>query len=127
MKEKELMEWLRQGIPDLTKSPNETDGYDCISEDFKLYIELKSRNKHYDTLILEKQKFDSLTRVAKMKGLTAWYINYTPEGIWAFLLDSSNQFAWEDKWLPATTEFGGSNKKMKLVTFLDVKNGIQIK
>jgi len=106
MKEKELFEWLKEKhFPDLEHSPQVYDGFDCVTIKFGMFIELKSRNTHYDTLLLEKKKFDFLVTKAKELGLTAWYVNYTPSGVWSFKLDDENDFVWEDKWLPVTTEF----------------------
>ena len=128
MKEKELFEWLKEKhFPDLEHSPQVYDGFDCVTIKFGMFIELKSRNTHYDTLLLEKKKFDFLVTKAKELGLTAWYVNYTPSGIWSFKLDDENDFVWEDKWLPITTEFTNKSKIMKPVTFLPLSMGIQIK
>ena len=128
MKEKELFEWLKEKhFPDLEHSPQVYDGFDCVTKKFGMFIELKSRNTHYDTLLLEKKKFDFLVTKAKELELTAWYVNYTPSGIWSFKLDDENDFVWEDKWLPVTTEFANKSKIMKPVTFLPLSMGIQIK
>ncbi len=54
MKEQELFDWLKAGhYSDLEKSSKEYDGFDCTSGHYKMFIELKSRNTHYDTLLLE--------------------------------------------------------------------------
>jgi hypothetical protein len=128
MKERELFEWLKEKhFPDLEHSPQVYDGFDCVTKKFGMFIELKSRNTHYDTLLLEKKKFDFLVTKAKELGLTAWYVNYTPSGVWSFKLDDENDFVWEDKWLPVTTEFTNKSKIMKQVTFLPLSMGIQIK
>ena len=128
MKERELFEWLKEKhFPDLEHSPQVYDGFDCVTKKYGMFIELKSRNTHYDTLLLEKKKFDFLVTKAKELGLTAWYVNYTPSGVWSFKLDDENDFVWEDKWLPVTTEFTNKNKIMKPVTFLPLSMGIQIK
>jgi hypothetical protein len=56
MREPELFEWLRDNFyPDLAKSESEFDGFDCQSDEHKLFIELKSRKTHYDELLIEKQ------------------------------------------------------------------------
>ena len=119
-------------MPDLEHSPNEFDGFDCVTDEFKMFIELKSRNTHYDTLLLEKKKYDKkdlnfLNRKADELGLKAWYINSTPEGVWSFLLSGIEDFVWEEKWLPVTTEFANKSKLMKEVTFLPTSAGYKIK
>jgi len=127
MKEQELFEWLKQyHFPDLEHSPNSYDGFDCLSDDYRMFIELKSRNTHYDTLLLEKKKYDYLIDNAKELGYYAWYINYTPDGVWGFPLSSMTDLKWEDKWLPVTTEFANKEKITKSVTFLSVKDGHKI-
>lgn len=128
MKEQELFSWLKDNLfADLEKSPDTYDGFDCQSTEHSLFIELKSRNTHYDTLLLEKKKFDFLVSKAYDLGLKAWYINSTPEGVWSFPLTDSDELVWEEKWLPVTTEFANKSKTMKTVTFLSLDKGYKIK
>lgn len=128
MKEQQLFEWLKsEHYPDLERSPHQCDGFDCMTATYKLFIELKSRNKHYDTLLLEKKKYDYLIEEAAKLEYTPYYINYTPEGIWYWNLNDLSGIVWEEKWLPVTTEFQNQNKKMKLVTFLHTEQGIKVK
>lgn len=128
MKEQELFLWLKTStLLDLEHSPNEYDGFDCITKKFKMFIELKSRNTHYDSLLLERKKYDFLTKTADELGLKAWYINSTPEGVWSFPLTDRKNMVWEEKWLPVTTEFVDKSKIMKTVTFLPLDLGVKIK
>lgn len=118
---------LKKMYPDLEKSPNDTDGYDCKSEKAKLYIELKARRTHYPTLLLEEKKYNFLITTAQKLGMTPQYINWTPEGMWVFNLDANaSSYNWEDQWLPKSTDFGSSQKVTKKVTFLDIANGVKI-
>jgi hypothetical protein len=128
VKEQELFDWLKAGhYSDLEKSSNEYDGFDCISNRFEMFIELKSRLTHYDTLLLERKKFDFLVVTAKVLGYQPWYINSTPLGVWAFPLNSVvKDLEWVDKWLPTTTEFQNKSKTTKLVTFLPLELGIKL-
>ena len=127
MNEKAMLEYLTKKYPDLEKSPNDTDGYDCMSVVSKLYMELKSRRTHYDTLILEQKKYEFLTSKAKQLGFKPLYINWTPKGMWCFELDSNpNSYIWEEQWLPASTDFARKSKITKSVTLLDIKNGKKI-
>jgi hypothetical protein len=92
-----------------------------------MFIELKSRLTHYDTLLLERKKFDFLVTTAKVLNYEPWYINSTPIGVWAFPLNSVvKDLEWVDKWLPTTTEFQDKSKTTKLVTFLPVELGIKL-
>ena len=130
MKEQELFDWLKSGfLPDLEKSVGTYDGFDCTSTEKKMLIELKSRKTHYPELLIEKMKFDFLIEEGKRLGLTPWYINYTPEGVYAFDLSSPSvsSIEWAEKWLPATTEFPNKNNKMKMVGFIRVELGRKIK
>jgi len=128
VKEQELFDWLKVGhYSDLEKSSNEYDGFDCVSNEFQMFIELKSRLTHYDTLLLERKKFDFLVVTAETLGYQPWYINSTPLGVWAFPLNSVvKDLEWVDKWLPATTEFQNKSKTTKLVTFLPLESGIKL-
>ena len=128
MKEQELFDWLKAGhYSDLEKSSNEYDGFDCTSDHYKMFIELKSRLTHYDTLLLERKKFDFLVVTAEVLGYQPWYINSTPLGVWAFPLNSVvKDLEWVDKWLPTTTEFQNKSKTSKLVTFLPLELGIKL-
>ena len=128
MKEQELFEWLKVGhFFDLEKSSKEWDSFDCTSNYYKMFIELKSRNTHYDTLLLERKKFDFLITTADVLGYTPWYINSTPLGVWSFPLKTVVQnLEWVEKWLPTTTEFPDKSKTNKLVTFLPLELGIKL-
>lgn len=128
MKEQELFDWLKIGhYSDLEKSSKEYDGFDCTSSHYKMFIELKSRNTHYDTLLLERKKFDFLVLTADVLGYTPWYINSTPLGVWSFPLKTVVQgLEWVEKWLPTTTEFQDKSKTTKLVTFLPLELGIKL-
>jgi hypothetical protein len=127
VKETELFLWLKTEMPDLEHSPNEFDGFDCVTQQHGMFIELKSRNTHYDTLLLERKKYDFLTATASALGLRPYYINSTPVGVWRFPLDELTDIVWEEKWLPVTTEFVNKSKIMKEVTFLHTDTGVKIK
>ena len=127
MKEQELFDWLKaEKFPDLIHSPEVYDGFDCISEKEKLFIELKCRRTHYPELLIEKMKYDFLLEESAKLGLAPWYVNSTPDGIWAFALLDLKEIEWAEKWLPSTTEFANKNNKMKLVGFIHVDQGFKI-
>jgi hypothetical protein len=71
-------------------------------------------------------KYDFLLAESAKLGLSPWYINHTPEGIWAFSLLELTDIEWADKWLPSTTEFANKNNKMKLVGFIHTDKGFKI-
>lgn len=127
MKEQELFLWLKENhFPDLTHSPEQYDGFDCTTDEYKMFVELKSRKTHYPELLIEKMKYDFLIEEAKRLNLFPYYINYTPEGVFCFRLDELPEIEWVDKWLPITTEFANKNNKMKLVGFLKIEWGTKL-
>jgi len=127
MNEAAMLEHLRKSIPDLEKSPNKTDGYDCKSEATGRYMELKSRNTHYDELMMEEKKYNYLISEASKLGMKPQYICWTPSGMYLFDLSTShNSYTWVDKWLPKSTHFGSKEKITKSVTFLHIKNARKI-
>jgi hypothetical protein len=127
MKEQDLFDHLKSGwYPDLVKSENTFDTFDCISEEHQQYIELKCRNTHYPDLLIEKSKYTRLVAEAKERILAPWYINSTPEGIYAFDLTRVPEPDWSERWMPATTEFANTSKKMKWVGFLHLDYALAV-
>lgn len=131
MNEQQLFDWLKTNhYPDLTKSESEFDGFDCQSDEHKLFIELKSRKTHYDDLLIEKYKFDFLVTEAGKLSYTPCYVNYTPQGVYFFDLDfilkAGVDLGWHDKWLPITTEFANNNNRLKKVGLLNTKLGTKL-
>lgn len=99
---------------------------DCISNIFKVYVELKSRNTHYDDLLIEKIKYDAILEQAIALKYKPYYINATPQGIWAFNLSKIKDIKWEDRWLPQNTEFSARGNKTKVVGYLSIKDGKEL-
>ncbi|MCP3700271.1 MAG: hypothetical protein GY920_17375 [Aliivibrio sp.] len=111
-------------IPDLekTKTYSRTD---CYSERYKLNIELKVRKRHYNELMLEKKKYDAVIRESNKKDMLPVYINATPHGIWAFYL-LKTEYDWIEKELPKTTYWNNNERVTKVVTFLNINQGIDL-
>jgi len=127
MKEADLFEHLKVShFPDLIKSEGTFDSFDCISDEKKYYIELKCRHTHYPDLLIEESKYNRLVSEAKERELSPWYINSTPEGIYAFDLTRVPQPTWSERWMPATTEFANTSKKIKLVGFLHLDYALSL-
>lgn len=127
MKEIELFDYLKTNLyPDLEKSIGIFDSFDCISKLAGHYIELKCRNTHYDTLLIEEMKYRKLITQAAERDLIPFYINSTPEGVFSFDLMDLAEPEWVSHWMPATTEFTRSNKISKLVGYLPIEEGIQL-
>jgi hypothetical protein len=118
--------WLKTYfIPDLQLCKNKRSRYDCYSDKHKLDIELKCRRTHYDRLLIEKTKFDSLISRSEKEGTTPLYINSTPSGIYAFYLKSAS-IEWELKSMPMKTDFKSKGNIMKSVGYLDVNNSVDL-
>lgn len=125
MKEQELFEYLKfKHFPDLEKSEGTFDSFDCTTNDDNLYIELKCRHTHYPELLIEEMKYRRLVNQAG--SMTPYYINSTPQGVWAFDLSRVPEPAWSERRMPATTEFSNTRKIMKLVGFLHLDYGLAL-
>ena len=103
MTEQSLFDYIKETyLEDLEKTTH-TYGYtDATSTGYRLTLELKCRHTHYDELILEKDKYESLVALADSLGFTPFYINSTPKGIYAFNLRKI-KVTWTTKRLPSNT------------------------
>jgi hypothetical protein len=128
-KERALFEDLKNNlVSDLQEYRGQYSVCDCYSEELSCEIELKVRDTHYDTLIIEKQKFDSIIRMAQEHNRRAIYINKTPKGVFAFDLgkiQSDRQLKWEVSQLPSTTYWNKKSKK-KNVFYLPISWAIEL-
>jgi hypothetical protein len=124
LQEAQLFEYLKTyHYNDLIKSGNTYDTFDCVSQKAGVYAELKCRRTHYPDLLIEKSKWDNLVLHAHSQDLDAWYINSTPDGIYAFHLQPEFEPEWSERLMPATTEFGNRSKIGKIVGFLPTSLG----
>lgn len=127
MKEQDLFLFLQENTyPDLQKSEGIYDSFDCISLYAGAYIELKCRNTHYPTLLIEEMKYRKLITQAAERELTPYYINSTPEGIYSFDLMDVPEPEWFTHRMPATTEFSRNNKIDKLVGYLPIEEAVKL-
>ena len=127
MKELELFDYLKGNhFPDLTKSEGTFDSFDCYSQEKNSYIELKSRATHYPDLLIERSKYHRLMAEAMLLTLDPWYINSTPEGIYGFDLTRVPEPAWEERFMPRTTEFANRDKITKVVGFLHLDYAVTL-
>jgi hypothetical protein len=118
MNEKSLFDLISKLIPDL-ETTEEMSFYDCYSKKHDLHIELKCRKLHYDSLIIEKIKYD------KLKEFNSRYINSTPNGIYSFDIQKLEEPLWYERVLPSTTEFENNtkiNKKVGYIKLVDAKD-----
>ena len=127
-KEENLFDWLKQNVYlDLVKAKNQMSRWDCYSPSAGHRIELKCRKKHYETLLLEKKKYDAMVTEANKHLDTPVYINSTPEGIYSFNLYFIKK-DWEVNFRnPATTQFSNTGRILKEVTYLKTTDGNKLK
>jgi hypothetical protein len=117
MTEQGLFDYIKATyLEDLEKSEHTYEYIDATSTGYKLTIELKCRHTHYDELILEKDKYESLMDRANDLGFTPFYINSTPKGIYAFNLRKIT-VTFTTKRLPSSTVDNGPviDKKVALL------------
>jgi len=127
LKEAELFEYLQANLyPDLVKSPGIYDSFDCISELAGHYIELKCRQTHYPTLLIEEMKYRKLITQSAERDLIPFYINSTPLGIYAFDLMDIPEPQWYSEFMPVSTEFENKDKVYKLVGYLDINEAVKL-
>ena len=127
MKEADLFEFLKANLyPDLVKSPGTFDTFDCSSELAGHYIELKCRNTHYPTLLIEQIKYGKLITQSAERDLIPYYINSTPLGIYSFDLMDLPEPKWYTQVMPVSTEFEDKSKIYKLVGYLDINEGVKL-
>lgn len=120
-KEEDLYKYLKLNyFPDLVKARKRMSKWDCYSIDNKYRIELKCRTKHYNTLLLEKMKYDAMIKTCSEHRDTPLYICSTPKNVYCF-----NLYTVEPEWEvnyknPATTHFNNRRKVAKEVAYLNV-------
>jgi hypothetical protein len=115
--EKKLFEELKKLIPDLEKTSDEYDYSDAFSISKKLRAELKCRGKSYDTLLIEKYKWDKLIESSEKN---VYYINSTPDGVYIFDVKKQPIPIWEVQKHNKTTMFRDNEKIDKVVGFYNI-------
>ena len=117
MTEDELFKYIKATyVEDLERSNDAFEYIDATSDGYRMVVELKCRHTHYDELLLEKDKYESLMQQANSLGYTPFYINETPQGIYAFNLRKIT-VSFTTKRLPSSTVDNGPviDKKVALL------------
>lgn len=126
MNEKQLFQYLKDNVyKDLVFAKKQFSRWDCYSPQYKARIELKSRNKHYPTMLIQKDKYDALKLKAEGHNDAPLYINSTPEGIYLWDLRKVNP-VWQERMMPKTTEFNQKHYIKKVVGFLNISDAVVI-
>ena len=127
MNELVLFDFLKFNLyPDLERAPGIYDAFDCHSQKAGHFIELKCRQSHYSTLLIEQMKYRKLIEQAFHRDLLPFYINSTPLGIYSFDLTEIDEPQWHIHQMPATTEFENVNKVEKIVGYLPIEEAIKL-
>jgi len=127
MNELVLFDFLKFNLyPDLERAPGIYDAFDCHSQKAGHFIELKCRQSHYSTLLIEQMKYRKLIEQAFHRDLLPFYINSTPLGIYSFDLTEIDEPQWHVHQMPATTEFENVNKVEKVVGYLPIEEAIKL-
>lgn len=120
MQEHELYNYLVDCCyPDLVMANNKMSRWDCYSPSTYHRVELKCRTKHYDTLVLEKKKYDAMMEVCIKHLDLPMYICSTPEGVYRYNLFLIKP-EWESGYFKKTTNFSNNNYIPKMVTMLPI-------
>lgn len=126
MNENELFNYLRKNIIfDLEKSTDQYSKFDCVSHFYKCVFELKCRFVHYDDLMLEQLKYNSLIN----QTYRPLYVNSTPKGIYIFDIREIKP-VWISNLMPKQTHFEQTDlieKKYCLLNINDAKKTIKFK
>lgn len=122
MNEKELLQLVNEFYgSSLIKCEDQFSRWDA--DDEQHVVELKCRETHYDTQIIEYIKYDAVMQEANKSERVALYIASTPEEILVFdltqLEKEGYELEWESKWLPATTAFANKDWIVKQVSYIE--------
>ena len=108
------LKWTGDGSESWDAEGLTPKGVECV-------IEMKFRNKHYDTKMLEKAKYDKLIATGKV----ALYFVNDPKANYLFWLNDIELPEPENKYCPETTMWG-NKKVLKPVYLLDESKAIII-
>ena len=108
------LKWTGEGPESWDAEGLTPKGKECV-------IEMKFRNKHYDTKLIEKFKYDKLIATGKV----ALYFVNDPKANYLFWLNDIEMPEPVKKYCPETTMWG-NKKVLKPVYLLDEKKAVMI-
>lgn len=123
MREPELFNKLKARlVPDLEFAKKQFSKWDCYTEKYNIFIELKCRYTHYDDLLIEKSKYDAL--MALDTGVR--YICSTPVGVYSFNLKEIPEPEWITENMPNVTMFSNKHWVEKTVGYININMATNI-
>ena len=126
MQEQQLFDYLVNCCyPDLVMAKNKMSRWDCYSPSTYHRIELKCREKHWNTLILERKKYDAMIEKCNDNIDIPIYICSTPNGVYRYNLFLIEP-VWEFARMKKTTYFANNNRVEKEVAMLPVIDAEQL-
>lgn len=123
MNEGELFQKFKEAyLPDLKIAIDTYSPFDAICHTSKVVIEFKCRRAHYDELLIEWPKYETLLNRAADRGYRPLYVCSTPLGVWAWNLTYID-LHWFKKELPKQTDFNNSTPVIKQIAYLSLDEG----
>ena len=126
MTQTEIINKLNELYPDLNLVECEDQFCFCDAESDDYIVEIKSRDKEYDSWIIEKYKFEK--NIIKSVETTKKFIYLTEYNgkimTWNIhnLVRKNYDFQWTEQLMPKTTEFDNTNVIPKIVGYLYEKD-----
>lgn len=120
--ENRLLQHVIKLIPDLV-GLDRYNNKDYYSTSHDCYFEFKTRSRHFDTIGIEKVKWDHLTQYKRSR-----FVVMTPKGIWSWNLNKLPEPIWEERVGPTSTFFSHQTeltqvkKKIGYLQFKDAKD-----
>jgi hypothetical protein len=120
--ENKLFKLLLKIIPDL-KNLDEFNPKDFYSQESDCYFEIKTRTRHFDTIGIEKVKWNHLRQFKRSR-----FVVMTPKGIWSWNVNRIKEPVWEKRIGPTSTYFSHQTeithveKQIGYLNFKDAKD-----
>lgn len=127
---------LQQENPDKLKwplmfNPDPYGPYDAyyFTDDKLVWIEIKIRDKEYDTWLLEKSKLNNMINESVRLGVKPvfLYLNFTPNATYIWNITNIKLEDFTDKIMAnKSTSISRTNKILKDIIYLNIYDGIKI-
>lgn len=98
MNEEKLLKILQRVMPDLRKL-GEFEHADFYSKKNNMFAEIKTRSRHWDTLGIEKVKYDHIINLPKIRfivatpvGIYSWNLRKLPEPTWISVVGPTSTY-----------------------------------